>query len=630
MSIPVSASYVTAESATIRAEMNFYLTFRKTTLSPGTPGATENISISGDTFSLAAEATRGSWTSASINTTHPSKDSTFRLFWDREAPLAGGEETVYLRSATVASELGDTAWSAASIFSNSVLSHYRYKKWCQIKLKITRDPGEAPQVSTITIESRAVVPNSEIISYPETQVSIGKDFLGVIGSKMRVGLNNKDRLWDELYADGYVFNRLRYLDDQYDLYAGLKIDTGDTEYLPLFSGKPETFNLDSQARLANLTVRGLLIDRLANAVVGGKNISTGLPEPYIAGRRYRDHLIEIDGPGATRVWEFLSKSVPATINNVYTRGVGNNLWRVFPTASYTASEGDRTVTFESDATVDGDVAIDVLVDSTKHPVDHIKDILDNEVSIKYSNTQLERLKSVYPDFEIGVHYEDESGFEAISRLARLLDAAVYESGDKLSFVSIQTMLPSTHNLARRDYRTLSIDHSKLKVVNKYSVPYGDYWDDRAKVVSSSDTNSIASYGIRDLAVIYGGEYTYTYADPISVNDSGPITNLVTKLKLRLPQQKDTFRLEDVYSKPLRVELGDKAVINNPFFGFTDKLIAVHEKNLSLKSRDADLSAMGYTIYEQFTFAPLASSPLASNWVSTPIPSSRVAEVAYFF
>ncbi len=130
MSIPVSASYVTAESATIRAEMNFYLTFRKTTLSPGTPGATENISISGDTFSLAAEATRGSWTSASINTTHPAKDSTFRLFWDS---IAGdGEHTVYLRSATVGSELGDTAWANASVFSNSVLSHYRHKQWCQV------------------------------------------------------------------------------------------------------------------------------------------------------------------------------------------------------------------------------------------------------------------------------------------------------------------------------------------------------------------------------------------------------------------------------------------------------------------------------------------------------------------
>ena len=627
MAIPVSGSYIIAEAATSRAEMAFCLSMRKTNLSGGTLGTKNNIIIAGNTFSLSAGATRGSWISASKNTSHPVRDTLFRLGWDQV--LGEGAIAVYLRSATVGSELGSVAWANASQFSNSVLSYYRHKKWGQVKIKLTRSEAasDTPQVSTIAIEGRAIVPNSEVLIYPTVQHSIGKDFLGIMASQMRVGTDNKDRKWDELYAQSYVYGR-NYLNDQMDLYAGLKLDSGRVEYLPIFSGKTDQLGLDSVTKMANFSVRGNLLDNLNNVVVGGENIITGLPQPYGAGRRYRDLLVETNS--VLRIWTYYSKQTPTAINNVYTRNVENNLWRVFTVASYTASTPNKTITFTADANIQGDVAMDVTINSKQHPVIILKDILDNEVSIKYNSTQLTKIEAGYPDFVAGVRFESMSGFEAVTRLARVLDMAVYESADKLNFVSLQAMLPSTHTISQSDYKEMQVTRTKLKIANKYSIPYGDYWDDKTKIVAGSDSNSIASFGVRDLSIIYGGEYSYTYTDPISCNDSGVITNLITKLKLRLPSQKEHVFLDDVFTKTLRMELGDKAVINNAFFGYNNKLIAIYERGLDLKTRIADLGAMGYDLYNQFIFAPTADSQLATEWVATPIPSAQVANVSYFF
>jgi len=630
LAIPVSNSYIIAEAATSRAQMAFCLSMRKTSLSGGTSGTKNNIDISGNTFSLSAGATRGSWVSASKNTSHPVKDTLFRLFWDQ---ITGeGEVAVYLRSATVGSELGDVAWANASQFSNSVLSHYRHKKWCQTKVKLTRPEAasDTPQVSTITIEGRALVPNSEVIVYPNVQYSVGKDFLGITASQMRVGVDNQDRKWDELYSQSYVYNR-NYLNDQIDLYAGLKLGSGKYEYLPIFSGKIDQLELDSAAKLASLSVRGNLLDNLNNIIVGGKDIISGLPQPYGAGRRYRDLLVETNS--ASRIWTYFLKQSPTTINNVYTRNVENNLWRTMTAASYTASPLGKKITFNADADIQGDVAIDVSINGNRHPVVILKDILNNEVSVKYNASQLTRIETDYPDFAVGIKFEEISGFEAISRLARILDIAVYEAADKLNFVSLQNMLPSTHTISQDYKEEMRLTRSKLKIANKYSLPYGNYWDDRTKVVASSDSKSIASFGIRDLSVVYGGEYTYTFDDPISCNDSGAIINLVTKLKLRLPAQKETVFLDDVFTKTLRMELGDKAVVNNAFFGYSNKLVAIYERGLDLKTRIADLGAMGYDLYSIFIFAPTANSQLASYWMPYPEPPSspeHITNAAYFF
>ena len=627
MAIPVSGSYIIAEAATSRAEMAFCLSMRKTSLSGGTLGTKNNITISGNTFSLSVGATRGSWTSASKNTAHPVRDTLFRLFWDKV--LGEGVTTIYLRSATVGSELGNVAWANASQFANSVLSHYRHKKWAQVKIKMTRTEAasDTPQVSTIAIEGRALIPNSEVIVYPDVQYSVGKDFLGIMASQMRVGMDNQDRKWDELYSQSYVYNR-KYLDDQIDLYAGLKLDSGKFEYLPIFSGKIDQIQLDSAVRLANLSVRGNLLDNLINIVVGGKNIISGLPQPYGAGRRYRELLVETNS--ASRIWTYYLKQTPSTINNVYTRNVENNLWRTITTASYTASALGKTVTFTAGANIQGDVAVDISINSKNHPAVVLKDILDSEVSIGYNATQLDKIQADYPDFIAGVRFEEISGFEAISKLARVLDLAVYEQANKLNFVSLQAMLPSTHTIIQSDYKEMTLTRAKLKIANKYGISYGDYWDDRTKIVASSDSKSIASFGVRDLSVVYGQDYSFTYSDPISINDSGAITNLITKLKLRLPFQKESVFLDDVFTKTLRMELGDKAVVSNAFFGYSNRLVAIYERGLDLKTRRADLGVMGYELYNQFLFAPDASSPQATEWVATPIPSAQVANVAYFF
>src|SRR3990167_1910197 len=373
----------------------------------------------------------------------------------------------------------------------------------------------------------------------------------------------------------------------------------------MFSGKMEQIELDSISRSAQVVTRGRLLDKLSNAVIGGKDIVSGQPSPYGAGRRYRDLLVEINA--SSRIWNYYLKQAVTSINNVYTRNVETNLWREIFSGSYSASVIDNTITFQSDANIQGDVAIDVTINTLDHPVEIIKDILENEVSVGYNASQLDRVVAGFPDFSVGVKLEDVSGFDSVSKLARILDVAVYESGEKINFVSLQTMLPSTITIESRDYKNIKVNRGKLKVANKYSIPYGNYWDDRSKVVASSDSLSIASFGVRDISVIYGGEYSYTYEDQISCNDPGPIVNLVTKLKLRLPFQKEAFSIEDVFSKPLRMELGDKAIINNPFFGFSDKLIAIHEKSLSFKGRKANIGAMGYSLYDQFLFAPVGDA-----------------------
>jgi hypothetical protein len=628
VSIPVSASYIAVEAATTRAEMNFYMTFRKTALPTGTVGATTAITKSGNSLSLRSGAIKGSWISASFNTSHPVLDSVFRLVWTEDPKE--GQVAAYIRTATQANELGNVPWTSASAMTNSILSHYRRKKWAQTKIVLSRvdAASDSPEVSGVSIEGRAIVPNSEIINFPDLQMSVGKDFLGVIGSKTKAGFDNKNRQWDELYAQSYIYGR-NYLEDEIDLYAGLKINSNKTEYLPMFSGKMEQIELDSISRSVQIVARGRLLDKLSTAVIGGKNIGTGQPSPYGAGRRYRDLLVETNS--ASRIWNYYLKQSITSINNVYTRNVENNLWRTIPTASYTASITDKTITFAANVNLQGDVAMDVTINSLDHPVEVIKDVLDNEVSVKYNASQLDKVVAGYPDFSVGVKLEDASAFDIVSKLARVLDVAVYESGDKLNFVSLQTMLPSTITVETRDYKNIRVNRGKLKIANKYTIPYGDYWDDRSNVVASSDSQSIASFGVRDISVIYGGEYSYTYEDQISCNESGPILHLVTKLKLRLPFQKETFSIESVYSKPLRMELGDKMVVNNPFFGFSDKLVAIHDKSLSLKERKGNIGAMGYTLYDQFLFAPSgALQELASWFVSTPIPSSQVSYIAYFF
>ena len=369
---------------------------------------------------------------------------------------------------------------------------------------------------------------------------------------------------------------------------------------------------------ALFNTKTLLLDILDKHILGVP-LANGTPRPYCSGKRFREKLVETDSDNF--VWTFYSQQDISSIDTVYERDDDNHLW-VATTKTVTKNTSAKTVVFDTDPT--GQVAIDVTVNSTEHPIEIIKDILASEVGLRdwqYDVDSLNTIKTLRgEDVACGVRFEKMSALQAIKLLAKFLDSAIFIEGETLKMAAADSPTPTGISIGRGNFERGGVERNSNRIINMMRIPYGDFADDKSKIVSASDLRSIYDYGVRDLSKFYP-EMSFTYQDPVSSDVSGDITALLTTLIERLPQVKEVYRLRDIYLEAMRIEPGDQIALTDDFLGLSGQPVIVSRKKVDFGRKRADLSVVNYPIYSRFFYND-AEPPEPVYFVDTPVPATQ--------
>lgn len=445
------------------------------------------------------------------------------------------------------------------------------------------------------------IPPSEVIEAPSIYNSIGRDFLALSGGDVSVVLDNRSRQWDSTYANAY--NRAKY-DGDLRISAGFKLASGSDETVELFSGK--IINIEQSGvppHNAVLTARNAIGDKIEKTVIG-QPTNSGTPNPYLYGALNRVRLINLLSPDRN-TWTF---QYGGTINwlsvtpEVLVRTDEISNWRTVTPASLAFSEGTKTVRLNNAAIKDYETQVwyrGVRKNSPGTQLPYIiNDILINHVGLPATHinaTSIQKIRNLEIAGSWGVQFYDVPAAQAIEQISHALYCGVVVEGKKISLVSLGSPISSGMHLNDTDYSGFSFQEDKSKIINKIRIPYQGFPDNPNKVKQAINVTSQATYGVIPFQRHYA-KMSFTKIDSLNVfgaSHGAFYQRLANTIIRHNAHSKRIFNLSQVYSKGLRIELGDRVRVSNNFFNINHASAIVIGKNVDIRTKRTDLQLMSW-------------------------------------
>ena len=453
-----------------------------------------------------------------------------------------------------------------------------------------------------SVGSQITIPLSEVISAPTISNTLGSDFMALSGGDIQLTLDNRRRQWDETYASAY--NRPQY-DGDLRVSAGFTLPNGTDELVELFSGKIVKVEMSGVTpRNAIITAKNAMSDKIAKTMIG-KPATGGTPNPYINGYLSRVQLFDLD-PVDYTFFTFLYKgtlSEPSLAPAVLKRRDDKSNWKTISPSSIIFSNNTKTAILNSVAAQDAnEVFYSGIRKNPNTQIPYIiKDILLNQVKIPSTHinaTSFDRIRNIEQPASWGVQIYNESAAVVIEQLSRLVYAAAFIEGKKFNLVSLGTPPYSGIHLHEGDYLNFSIAKDKSRIINQVDIPYHTYPMDTSKIVRVRNATSQASYGSLPLSFYYG-DFSFTQTDPIN-SAKATFTSFYTRLANTIVRHnanaRRAFTLSNVFSKGLRIELGDRVQLTNAFFDIEQQNAIVVGKTVDLERKRTDLMLLSLPHY----------------------------------
>ena len=455
-----------------------------------------------------------------------------------------------------------------------------------------------------SVGTNITIPPSEVIDPPSISNSIGRDFLSLTGGDIQLSLDNRKRQWDDAYSGAY--NKAKY-DGDLRVLAGFTLADGTNEFVELFSGKIVNIEMSGVTpRNAVLTVRNDVGDKISKTILG-KPTNAGTPNPYIYGLIQRARLINLLGPDPN-TWTFQYAGTfhhaGLTQPRVYTRRDDLSEFHLVNNASVTFSDASRTIRLNNAAVPDKITqvwygGIKKFPGGTQPPY-LIKDILINHTGIPSTHinaTSLQRVRNLNgPPASWGLLSYNTGAMEVIENICHALYSAGFVEGKKFNLVSLGSPPSAGIHLSESDYNGFSFKSDKSKIINQVDIPHLTYPIDLTKIKRSNDITSQASYGTIPLSIYYPG-FSFTIMDPLNNDDALTGGNFYQRLANTIVRHnahpKRIYNLSGVYSKGLRIELGDRLRISNAFFAINQASAVVIGKTVDLNRKRTDLQLLSW-------------------------------------
>ena len=478
--------------------------------------------------------------------------------------------------------------------SSTYITQESRKQGAQFVYKITYQKSAGSQIT---------IPLSEVISAPSISNAIGRDFMALSGGDIQLTLDNRNRQWDDAYANAY--NRPKY-DGELRVSAGFALPSGTNEYVELFSGKIVNVEMSGVKPLnAVLIARNDLSDKIAKTMIG-KPTSAGTPNPYLYGAISRVRMINLLVPdrntwtfqyGGTINWLSITPAPLTRIDNI-------SEFHIVTGASVTnVSDGTKTYRL-SNAAVQSKVSEVWLSGVRKNSPGTqlpylIKDILVNHAGIPTSHinaTSLNRIRNLDKAGSWGIQVYNTGARDVIEHICHALYSGAFIEGRKFNLVSLGSPISSGIHLSDSDYQDFSFQNDKTRIINQAEIPYFTYPLNISRIKRADNLTSQATYGTLPLSLYYQ-DFSFTNMDSLGVygaTHGDYYQRLANTIVRHNAHAKRIFNLSGVYSKGLRVELGDRVRLSNAFFSINQASAVVIGKTVDLSRKRTDLTLMGWT------------------------------------
>lgn len=625
-----TANYQTEEARQAGAKPKFYVTFMRTYKTFGSSdyssGTHTNTEFSGGALQLQGGQSSGNWVSATLDTGHLTPNIIFdKITWTET--LNGGTVTVQIRTASTE----ETVSSASYVtYTNATLDHTERYRYYQIKVSITKT-GSTPTIETLKVRHKALIPKStsDYIDLGVIDYGISVDYFDSYSGDVTIEVANESHQFDVNHSSSYIFD-LDYYYQPLEIWAGFQLEDSSIEWLNQFIGEIEGVRAYSgigTKRTALITARDFFYRKFTNTRIG-KPLSTGDPNPYMQGKRYRVPCKEIDE--SNYIYQFYCQQSITSIDAVYIRDSEAQKWVTAP--SNTPSVSTKTITFASDP--GAEVAVDITVSATNHPIDVMYDILQNELSLdsdNYDSTSMDATKSDTTGIVVGVSFDNMTIYEAFKYLLKSIDASMFIEGGQLKVKTYQPDREATQTFTTSVQKGIEVIDSIGEVQNKIGIFYGNYTDDTDYYVEAANNDSIDKYGELTKDV-----FSFKYEDPVTITST---LRLVERMLHWLDRQKLQYTLFKV-TVPLeimRTEIFDIVGVTDTQHGLSDVSMLVLAKKVKLggfnKDPEGQLLCIRYTHYDDQLWLYWNESDATTYLrylVDYPVPAQQESFQAYYY
>ncbi|OGS40459.1 MAG: hypothetical protein A3K77_00475 [Euryarchaeota archaeon RBG_13_31_8] len=455
---------------------------------------------------------------------------------------------------------------------------------------LTYSVYSSPTISSLVVRHKALLPKGSYTNLGTFNYGVNTDFNESFCGDMTFELDNKSHQWRKYQSDSYIYGidyRLKLI----EVWAGFSV-SGTTEWLLQYLGEIQKIDVDSGVNAsynAKMTTLDYLHTLLTKTMLG-KPSSTGTPQPYMSGKRYRVLCKETN----TFVYSFYCEQTITSIDAVYIRDTNIQKWITAP--ENTTSAINKTVTFTTDPGTE--VAVDITVDSNEHPIETIYDIIQNKLSLSsdyYNSTILDLIKSRTSGLEVGVNFEMISVFDAFKELGKILDCGFYIENGQIKFNHYWPMVTTTQTFTEDHHKNVAIRETINEVQNKVSCFFGNYDDDKTDYAEISDTESIA-----DLGELSASSFSFKYSDVISCTNKIKIQEVLGHWLFRQKYQFEEFKI-DLRLQPLRSEIFDKFTLTSTEDNLTTVAMILLAKNTMLTDLSGQIIAIRFPEEEEWFY-----------------------------
>lgn len=240
---------------------------------------------------------------------------------------------------------------------------------------------------------------------------------------------------------------------------------------------------------------------------------------------------------------------------------------------------------------------DVTKSTTTHPVDIIKDIIENECGVTSTyidSDSFTTAKAVNSSIEVSCHFEEQTAARAIEALLRACDAALYIEGGQLVISAYTTDLPTTGDSVREFTMSGETVHlhnvasvqGRDWIINKLTTYYGNYAEDKTSVIVTTDSTSISDYGTREQ------EYSFKYTDEVSFATSTQLSSIASQIVTRLANLTEQLELSGDFAM-LRSQSFDILKLSDGLKGLYEENVLVLEKVFNVLEHRGSLTGILY-------------------------------------
>lgn len=575
--------YQTEEAKHTGAQPDVYLAIMRTSRSivsaDYSAGAHTNTEFVDSNLQLQAGQASGNWASAVIDSAHLTPNVIFdKITWTQT--LNGGTVTVQIRTATTS---GGVSSASYVTYTNATLNHTARYRYYQVKISLTKVTS-TPTISSVVIRHKALIPKNSYKNLGTINYGVDIDFTQAFTGDLSFEVDNKSNPWDKHQSSSYIYN-IDYYFELIEVWAGFVV-SGTTEWLQQYVGEMLDITTDSgngASYNATISSRDYLYRKLMNTIIGRPS-SAGTPQPYMAGKRYRVPCKETDTTNF--IYSFYCQQSVTSIDAVYVRDTTGQKWVTAPSNSTNTTT--KTVDFAADP--QSEVAVDITVDTDTHPIDIMKDILDNELSLGsdyYDSTVLDTVKDRTSGLEVGCSFDNISVYDAFSALAKALDAVSYIEGGLFKCKNYWPEITSTQSFGEDAHRHIVMKDSIAEVQNKIGVFYGDYDDNKTDYLEVKDQDSIDDYG-----ELTKDNFSFKYNDPVSITAIIALEEIVGHWLFRQNYQYEYFNI-DLRMEILRAEIFDVIELTTTKHNLTSAKMFLLTENISMTDFNGTIEAIRY-------------------------------------